>query len=67
MIMSGGSPYAIGMATKRGFRVRCIRFGKLAASYEVRHRGEEIRAVRLIVGEKPSRPYSTSAATPERF
>ena len=34
---TGGSPYAIGEVTNGGwFRVRCILFGKLAASYEMR-------------------------------
>jgi hypothetical protein len=44
-VITGGTPYAIGKMTKHvGFHVRCVRFGKLAASYE-RREGEQIRAV----------------------
>ena len=57
-VLAGGLPYALGTATKRGFRVRCVRFGKLMASIE-RRDGEEIRAVKLIVAEKASRPAAT--------
>jgi hypothetical protein len=41
---------------KRGvFYVRAVRFGKLHASYEMRD-GEQIRALKLEVAERPSRP-----------
>lgn len=51
---TGGTPYAIGEFSRGWFRVRCIRFGKLAASYERRYL-EEIRAVKLIVSEKKAK------------
>lgn len=52
---TGGTPYAIGEFSRGWFRVRCVRFGKLAASYERRY-GEEIRAVKLIVADKKAKP-----------
>ena len=55
IIATGGTPYAIGTWQGRRFRVRAIRFGKLAASFE-RRKSEEIRAVKLAVADKPSRP-----------
>jgi hypothetical protein len=54
-LTTGGTPYAIGTPRRRGFRVRRIMFGKLAASME-RRDGEQIRAVKLIVADKASRP-----------
>jgi hypothetical protein len=38
--------------------VRCIRFGKLSASYE-RRDGEHIYAAMLTLAELPSKPLST--------
>jgi hypothetical protein len=52
---SGGSIYAIGALKGTVFHIRCLRFGKLAASYERRDE-EEIRAVTLSVADKPSKP-----------
>jgi hypothetical protein len=54
-VSTGGTPYAVGTLHRRGFRVRRIMFGKLAASME-RREGEQLRAVKLIVADKPSRP-----------
>lgn len=54
-ITTGGSPYAIGVLDKGWFRVRCIRFGKLSASYELRS-GEEIRTIKIEVSEKKAKP-----------
>lgn len=54
----GGTPYAIGRVFRGMFSVRCIRFGKLAASHE-KYGDEEIRTVvELSVAEKSSRPCS---------
>lgn len=54
----GGRPYAIGKVVKGRFRVRCIRFGLLACSYE-RRPDEEIRATYPFeVSEQVSRPVS---------
>lgn len=52
---TGGTPYAIGERIGGWFRVRAVRFGKLAASYE-RRDGEEVRRVELIVSEKKAKP-----------
>jgi hypothetical protein len=60
---SGGSPYAIGELNKGRFRVRCIRFGKLAASYE-RRPDEVIRVVSLTVSAKPCKPIAPPAQPP---
>jgi len=55
--MPGGTPYAIGRERNGRFHVRCIRFGKLSASYE-RRDGEHIYAVMLTLAELPSKPLS---------
>lgn len=53
---SGGNPYVVGSPLMGGmFHVRCVRFGKLAASFE-RRQHEEIRAVELVIAEKAARP-----------
>ena len=64
----GGRPYAIGKVANGRFRVRCIRFGLLASSYE-RRPDEEIRATEPFeVSEQVSRPVSTKPCpTPRRF
>jgi hypothetical protein len=58
---TGGTPYAIGTGRRGCFYVRCIRFGKLAASYE-RRDGEHIYAVMLTLALLPSKPMSTTSA-----
>jgi hypothetical protein len=60
IVTTGGYPYAIGSATKRGFGVHCIRFGLLAASAE-RRPEEEIRAVKLDVAAKASKPVAVTS------
>lgn len=61
-VETGGTPYAVGYPERGFFRTRCIRFGKLAASYE-RRPGEEIRAVIMFrVAEKKSRPSKIETA-----
>jgi hypothetical protein len=55
----GGRPYAIGYVRQGVFRVRCIRFGMLHASFE-RRDDEEIRATEPFeVSETASRPAKT--------
>lgn len=54
---AGGTPYALGTETPRGFHVRRIMFGKLAASMD-RRDGEQIRAVKLRIADKPSNPVA---------
>lgn len=55
---TGGTPYAIGILSNGWFRIRDIRFGKLAASYE-RRDGEKIRAIELVVSDKKAKPCKT--------
>ena len=63
IVAGGGTPYAIGVMLSNGwFHCRCVRFGKLAASYERRH-DEEIRVadIRVAKPAKPSKPLSIDA------
>jgi hypothetical protein len=56
----GGIPYALGKTTGSGaFHIRCIRFGKLGASYE-RRADEEIRAAKIVVSDKACKPLSVT-------
>jgi hypothetical protein len=62
-----GIPYALGKTTKSGaFHVRCIRFGKLAASY-ARRNDEEILAAKLVVSDKVCKPLSVVTIAPKRL
>jgi hypothetical protein len=58
IVQTGGMAFAIGVKVRSAFRVRCVRFGLLAASHE-RRDGEEIRACTLLVAPDPSKPVST--------
>jgi hypothetical protein len=59
----GGIPYALGTTSGSGaFQVRCIRFGKLAASYERRY-DEEIRAAKIVVSDKAVKPVRAKASS----
>lgn len=58
---SGGTPYAIGRPERGRFDIRAIRFGKLAASYELRP-GEEIRIVTIVAAQNKSTPYKIEAS-----
>jgi hypothetical protein len=57
-VATGGIPYAIGTEKRGVFHLRCIKFGKLAASYE-RRDGEHIYRAMVTLAELPSKPLST--------
>ena len=58
-VSTGGTPYAVGYSHRGRFRLRCVRFGKLSASYEMRSH-EEIRRVSLKVADVSSKPERVS-------
>jgi hypothetical protein len=60
-VTTGGTPYAIGRPEHGRFHVRAIRFGKLAASYELRP-GEEIRIVTIVAAQNKSVPCKIEAS-----
>jgi hypothetical protein len=59
-VAAGGVPYAIGKEKRGLFHMRCIRFGKLAASHE-RRDGEQIYRAMVSLAQLPSKPLSVNA------